>query len=290
MGRTCRFAHNSTTLLPEGDSMNLWAVTMVRDELDVLPYTLAHIASQGVTGIIVADNNSTDGTREWLNAAGVQQTLGCRLIVQHDHEVGYYQSRKMTQLAHDAMNEGAEWVLPFDADECWFSVLSGDNLADTLGDVSAGVDYVMASLHNHFATSADDAMERNPFIRIQHRDPLRAPLPKVIVRARDDIIIAQGNHAATAQNSELAGVTAPIEVGHFPWRTPEQFERKIRNGAEAYRATDLPDDMGAHWRQYGQILESGGSEGLREVYDTWFHDPDLRLEKRPVPYGYTGLT
>lgn len=44
----------------------VWAVGMMRDEADVAADVIAHLIDEGVNGIIVADNNSTDGTREIL--------------------------------------------------------------------------------------------------------------------------------------------------------------------------------------------------------------------------------
>ena len=54
----------------------IWGVTVVRDELDVLPLTLAHLLAQGVDHVLVADNRSVDGTREWLMDATT-----------HDHRI-----------------------------------------------------------------------------------------------------------------------------------------------------------------------------------------------------------
>ena len=81
--------------------MTLVAVTMVRDEEDIVDWTIQHLLDQGVDHIIVADNMSTDGTWEWLKAlAGAPEQDS--LIVVRDEEVGYYQSRKMSALAQQA--------------------------------------------------------------------------------------------------------------------------------------------------------------------------------------------
>ncbi|MCM3382238.1 glycosyltransferase family 2 protein, partial [Shouchella rhizosphaerae] len=44
----------------------VWAVSVVHDEMDVLPLVLDHLQRQGVTGLVVSDNASTDGTRQFL--------------------------------------------------------------------------------------------------------------------------------------------------------------------------------------------------------------------------------
>ena len=57
-------------------------------------------------------------------------------------------------------------------------------------------------------------------------------------------------------------------------RSVEQFVSKVRNGAAAYAATDLPPAVGAHWRQYGQILDTQGEAGIEEIFKTWFYRED----------------
>jgi hypothetical protein len=45
---------------------------------------------------------------------------------------------------------------------------------------------------------------------------------------------------------------------------------KIANGAEAYAATDLPANYGAHWRQWGLILKRDGEEAIAELFRKWY--------------------
>src|SRR5260221_177566 len=96
--------------------MAVIAVGMCRDEADVIAGTLLHLAGE-VDEIIVADNNSIDGTREIL--AELEDSIP--LTVFDDPDVGYYQSAKMSHLARIAGERGAEWVLAYDADELWLA-------------------------------------------------------------------------------------------------------------------------------------------------------------------------
>jgi hypothetical protein len=98
-------------------------------------------------------------------------------------------------------------------------------------------------------------------------------LPKVAARLRDDLVIEQGNHAATFDGGTTS-FPGQLVVRHFPYRSAEQFVRKARNGAEAYAATDLPFSAGQHWREYGQLLDQGGPEVLEDVFRTWFWKAD----------------
>jgi hypothetical protein len=256
--------------------MTVFGVSMVRDELDVIEGTLRHLADEAVDHLIVADNGSTDGTRELLDDLSHELPL----TVVDDHEVGYYQSEKMSRLAAMAGDAGATWVVPFDADEVW--VYRGDRLAAELGLLEA--DIVWADLYHHFPSAVDPA-GKDPFRTIVWRQPRPAPLPKVAFRYREGAVVHQGNHGVTLPGSNTA--VPGLEVRHFPYRSVEQFVRKARNGAAAYAATDLPESAGAHWRGYGRILAERGEEGLAEVFDRYFWnlspaDADMVLD--PAPY------
>jgi hypothetical protein len=117
------------------------------------------------------------------------------------------------------------------------------------------------------------------------RQPHRAPLPKVAFRWQDGAVIHQGNHGVTLPTA--ASSVGGLEVRHFPYRSVEQFVRKARNGAAAYAATDLPVDVGAHWRSYGELLERYGEEVLHDVFRRhfWFLSPaDAGMVLDPAPY------
>jgi hypothetical protein len=255
--------------------MTSWGVTMARDEADVIAGTLRHMADE-VDGLVVADNRSTDDTRKIIDALD----LPVPLIVIDDDEPAYYQSQKMTALARIAAQQGATWIVPFDADELWFT--PAGRIADVLeGSVAAVVE---AKLFNHFPTAVDPD-EVDPFDRIVWRQPEPAALPKVAFRWHPDAVICQGNHDVWLSTRALRAQA--LEIRHFPYRSAEQFVRKARNGAEAYRAADLPDEIGAHWRSYGDLLDRFGADALLEVFRThfWFLSPtDAGLTPDQAPY------
>jgi hypothetical protein len=243
-----------------------------KDEQDVIGYTVAHMLTQ-VDRVVVEDNSSTDATLDILAGLDVE--------VLHDDTIGYYQSAAMSRLAAYAHHKhGAAIVLPFDADEAWYS--PHGRIADVLAGHPQGAIFT-AELYDHVATSGDPD-EPNPLLRIGWRRRERAPLPKVAVVPYPRVTIHQGNHGADFGQT----VGGLLVVRHFPYRSAEQFVSKVRNGAAAYAATDLPGDIGKHWRDYGALLDSGGPEAIGDVFRAWFwsaepaRDPTLIYDPCPA--------
>lgn len=258
------------------------AIAMVRDEEDIIETTVRWMLEQ-TDLVIVADNGSKDQTREILNSLD-------GVVVLDDPKPGYYQARKMTRLARVARETfGADWVVPFDADEIHVPTDRGLRLADVLERFPDEVLVSEASLFDHVATSMDSD-EANPVARIGWRRAERAPLRKIACRTSPNLMIHQGNHSAGYEGVEVVPmVSGHIEVRHFPYRSPEQMVRKALNGREAYEATTLPADAGKHWRDYARLVDNGGPEALHDVFREWFwsadpdSDPGLFFDPCPLP-------
>lgn len=251
------------------------AVMMVKDEVDIVGITLRHLAEQ-VDFVLVADNGSTDGTRDLLD----DLARDLPITVLDDPDPAYYQSEKVSRLAHLAHDEGADWVVPADADEIWMSPFG--RIADVLRAVPDEWLIASAALYDHVATGSDPDVA-DPVRRIGHRRERPAELPKVAARTACDLVIEQGNHNAT-YTTRPAHLRGQLVVRHFPYRSPEQFVRKVRNGGAAVKAANLPPESGAHWRGYHDVLEAAGEDACAEIFRTWFWQPDGRgLIYDPVP-------
>jgi hypothetical protein len=248
--------------------LSVVAIARVKDEHDVIAATVTRMREQ-VDNVIVEDNGSTDGTTEILRGLDGVEVL-------EDPTVAYYQSRAMSRLAsYASIERGAGWVVPFDADEVWYSPFG--RIRDVLVD-HPEASIATAELYDHVATAAD-VDRSDPVARIGWRRREPAPLPKVAVQPYPRVTIHQGNHGADYGGT----VDGLLVVRHFPYRSVEQMIAKARNGAAAYAATDLPDHVGAHWRGYGQLTDEQIGDVFRKYF--WSAEPerDPSLIYDPAP-------
>lgn len=229
---------------------------MVRDECDIIRSTIEHTLGE-VDEIIVADNGSVDGTREIL------ESLPVHLV--DDPDPAYRQSQKMTALAQKARLEfDADWVVPIDADELWYGVRD-----------LAQYTIIPAQLQTFVCTTGDDLSIVDPVARMRRCLPGFLGLPKVMCRPFPSLVIEQGNHGAHYGYPVPIAPTGNITVSHYPVRSVEQWLKKIRNGVAALNAApELDYSSGAHWRDWGKLLDSGGVEAVEAAFNKhWVHNP-----------------
>lgn len=232
----------------------VWGISVVRDELDVLPLVLDHLFNQGITNVLIADNRSSDGTREYLLAREAEDQ---RLHVALDSEPAHIQSEKMTVLAHAAWRSGAEWILPFDGDEFWFA--RGASVADYLRQQPTG--QVWAAFHHMVPDHMTNQVTAQTSFFL---DATPAQPGKAAARAHPLLEIQPGNHFAT----RVGGISRGLYIAHAQYRGPAQVARKVRQGAEAARRTGHDTSwFSPHW-EAGSALDDAQ---IAAVWDNISH-------------------
>lgn len=228
---------------------------LVRNEADVIETNLRHHFEHVIDEAIVLDNGSTDGTLELV------AELANDLPIQLASEVGHiYQSDRVTRLARLAVLEGADWVLPIDADEFW--VGTGAPFRDVLAQTPPQIRALFVELVN-FVQRRDvhvaepgclETMTMRParpigpvedtphlvsdeeisWVEIEHT-------PKSVHRAAPDIVIPTGNHRTGIEGGVMTDELACLHAGI---RARSVLAAKLDHGRRAIEEGSPP---GSSW-------------------------------------------
>lgn len=223
---------------------------MVKNEADIIRPVIEHLFAQGLEGVLVADNLSTDETPDILRDLASSYPL----YVAYDREEAHFQGAKMTLLAGWARRAGAAWIVPFDADELWFA--SEGTVSEFLRATMAEV--VTASMHNLFPVPGVE------FRRGAWKLEVEPCLwQKVAFRSHRWAILSEGNHRVWRPGKGRR--TPGLRIAHVPWRSYEQFKRKGWQGARALGLTGLSESTGFHWRYLGRLDEASLEELWEQI-------------------------
>jgi hypothetical protein len=271
--------------------MKLVMTLLARDEADVVDSWLDFHLNAGADFVVATDNRSADGTTEVLERYARQGHV--HLIREPGEDLR--QNEWVTRMARLAATDlGADWVINSDADEFWWP--RGASLRDVLAAISPRYGTVGAFLRV-FVPRPDGP---GPFfermtVRFSALAPINdpaslyKPIRKVIHRAHPQIEVTRGNHALV--NSPFAPLRGwfPIEVFHFPLRSPAQtehkaelqgtaFERHIARPPTAYHAQMFEALKTGTIAQYYESLvvnDAGVEQGVAEgrlIVDTRLRD------------------
>lgn len=229
------------------------AVCTTFNEADIIGLTLTHLYNEGVANVYIADA-STDATREVLSK------FPCR--VYDDHESCHRQPYWIGRLAQLAYDDGATWVIPFDADEFW--IAPGSTLAEALAAVPENVTKLYAQMFHHYTWDLKEAKPK--------------PFPKVAFRARDGVVVRNGNHEADVPGDTLRGV---LEVRELQYRSEDHFLRKVRERC-ATLDPSLPSGEGEHQTRFAAMTDEQVREWWRAEHPFWGAQRDTVHDPIPV--------
>jgi hypothetical protein len=234
---------------------------MVRDEADIVGAMIDHHLAQGVDTVIVTDNGSVDGTTELLEAYAADG----RIVLHHDPEHRKQQAVTVTRMAREAATEhGADWVVNADADEFWLPRSDGLTLADAFAGIPKRIQAFDVPVHDMIgpAALAGTGLQRLVYRDLRstealQRVGLKAHATHDAVHIGDPgVEVVQGNHFVSLENRGPVPAGHEVEVLHFPWRSWEQYSRKVRNAGSAYENSELTPSPNHHgMRDYRRLLD-----------------------------------
>jgi hypothetical protein len=244
--------------------MKLVMTLLARDEADVIDAWLSYHLNAGADFVVATDNRSADGTTDVLERYGREGHV--HLIREAGEDLR--QDEWVTRMARLAATDfGADWVVNSDADEFWWP--RGASLRDMLAAVPPRYGTVGAFLRMFPPRPAGEGtFAERMTVRFSALAPINdpaslyKPIRKVIHRAHPEIKVTRGNHALV--DSPFAPLRGwfPLEVFHFPLRSPEQAAHKAKLQGEAFKRIDRAPT--AYHANMFSALESGK---MGEYYD-----------------------
>lgn len=238
---------------------------LLRNEADIIESNLRHHFASVIDEAIVIDNGSTDGTLELV--AGLAEDLPIQLA----SEIGpMYQADRVTRMARLATLQGADWVLPIDADEFW--VAAGGSFRHVLEETPAEVGALFVELVT-FVQSRDVlaarpgclvSMTMRPARQLGPVDQVRRMVrdeevgwveilyaPKCVHRARPGITVPKGNHLTGVPDGRP---TDRITCLHAPMRAFSTLTVKLDHGRRAVEENSpLEHEASWHVKRWWQM-------------------------------------
>ncbi len=217
--------------------MKIAGIILQRNEIDVVLFNaLYHLGIVGFDKLIVGDNGSTDGSKEALLRLGKREP---RLTVL-DMAGDYQQAIRVNEMYQLAVADGADWVVPLDADE--FLPTNRRTLEAILLDTSEAA--VRLNVRNFVQNRRVTTRRMNSIASIfLCAKPSGSPKeaydlvnsgrigfvemaypPKYLWRADKGLVIAKGNHGA---NISLQGISKSVVLNHVPLRSKAAIAERI---------------------------------------------------------------
>lgn len=239
-------------------------ITQVRNEIEVIDFTIWFHLKQDLDFILVCDNGSTDGTNELL------KNLNDSRIIFSENHGAFRQEDALTNLSRQAYALGADWVVPFDGDEMWFSK---NKLKNDLQNISDGA--ILIPVTNFIQNRIP-----NKYLSVQYRFPDNYAYAsqkeieqgskssiefswgnKHIIRTSDSMIIDAGSHSYS--NATSSKISQDIfKIYQVPIRSYEHLIRKAENGLRIKEA--------GYPYQYGWEAHLWAEKYLCEkLYEEW---------------------
>jgi glycosyltransferase involved in cell wall biosynthesis len=245
--------------------MKIAGITMVRNEVDVIEFCIEHHLAQGLDYIFICDNGSTDGTLEYLQNKSESDSR----VVLYNEPGEYHQEKIINHLSALAYSNGCEWVVPFDADEVWFSdetlkvslskvsessvkiklqdFIQASSIINPKTDTYASVNWRLPSYTNRIDLN-DIVIGKNSMIE-------KPSFYKYLVRTSPDLNIFPGAHGFTGQDGSFYEGNE-FKAYHIPIRSYKALEAKAEQGQRLIDA-GYNEWHGWHVQRYAKIHEAG---------------------------------
>jgi hypothetical protein len=242
----------------------------VKDEVELIERSIAHLRRIGVEYIMVCDVSSTDGTAEILQAMEADDLQVVTLPDSSNDDRGPESENWFAESFKIYREAPADWVMFLDADEFWLpatgdirdcaAFAAADVVEVARMNVVLGPDgpmmpddlsptrYEDVKLLSQGLGNMQSRMQRTPDLAwIRGR-----VTPKIMARPRLMSGIGMGQHSTTNAPGELRKArAADVMIAHVALSTYSRFSRKVENITAIYDEAGIDlSAAGENWREY----------------------------------------
>jgi hypothetical protein len=254
---------------PAASAERLFGILMTRNDADLLRANILFHLSIGCERILVVDNGSTDRTRStlrWLARLNPVDWTS-RDDALPDPEI-------VTELAHEARAQGADWVLPLDTDEFWRPTRPLDEILAGAGSAGAlGVDRIeFVQARDQLRSRMADAVRADrrvasvldgeaavaDFLAGARSQFELAPPLKLLIRTNSEMKIELGAHRVHGLDGPVVA-TGDITILHLALRSNEEALSRLDDDRLIRRVDERPEIV-YESKYWVQMSETGRLE------------------------------
>ncbi len=240
--------------------MKVRTISWARNECDILEAFVRHHAR--FSDVFIVLHRCIDNSEEILSSLAAE---GLPVQWRKDERLTHEQSVVMSELMREAFRDGADWVLPLDADE----FLHGDVIS-VLKAQGSDPRVIRTPWRGYVPTSSDDVSEPNVLKRITHRRSHEYPrwYKMMIPKTTDTSAgLCFGNHALIdVAGNRMPHADTSLSVAHFPIRSERQVMRKTFGGWLSYTADPTHAYGGSfQWKALYEKMKSGRGPSADEL-------------------------
>jgi glycosyltransferase involved in cell wall biosynthesis len=267
--------------------MRIAANLSVKDEVELVETTIAHLRAIGIDMIIACDMGSTDGTLDVLERHRSDDDFWIVRLTERTTTEEW--SRANLELAKKV---DVDWVAFLDADEYLLpatrslksceALIDADVLIIDVFNIPLGPRGPLMPNRLGLSDYGEIALitEPIPQFRSYMQDSPNAPFirmewpPKVMARPERIVAVNDGAHSVmSVEGARLRSAKSnDMLIAHLPFSTRPRFARKIDNIRRVFEIHDeyMGRDLGWHWRHWLTLADQGrlDEEFDRNVFDT----------------------
>lgn len=221
--------------------MKIVGISTVKDE-PWLGDVLDHMRVQGVDSFYISYDGEFPNVHAWLTEC----------------HTPFDQGAEMTRLASHAGSLGADWIIPFDADEYWIG--TGGTIRQVLEALPPTITHIYAAMYLHIDKT--------------RRVVDQKPLGKVAMRPADDLIIHWGTHNCNRQGEAAHGL---LQVRELQYRDWDHYKAKVEKARQLHTQPHMAGSPhGVHMERLIHLSE----EQLWERWQQHLAQPTI---EDPIP-------